>query len=157
MSVLVLVEGVSDRGFVEGIAKRVGVAVSVRELQGNRPDKVKRLIEALRAEKVFVLKDEHRYPDAAEHVERELKNRAVVVRVKCSLESWILIGLHAEGFETCDDPVKRMREVLARKGYAKVVLKSRALYKRLAEEVDIERLKERCSAFREFLKALTGR
>jgi len=125
MSVLVLVEGVSGAGFVKGIAEKVGAAIIVRHLRGNRPDKAKRLIEAVHAERVVVLKDEHRYPDLVELMERELGSSAIVVRVKCSVEPWILIGLHAESSEACDDPVRRLREVLARKGLAKVPPRAR--------------------------------
>jgi len=76
MSVLVLVEGVSDAGFVKGIAEKVGAAIDVHPLRGNRPDKAKRLIEVAHAERVVVLKDEHWCPDTAELTERELKGRA---------------------------------------------------------------------------------
>ena len=125
MSVLVLVEGVSDAGFVKGVAEKVGAAIVVRHLRGNRPDKAKRMVEAVHAERVVVLKDEHRYPGLAELAKRELGSRAIVVRVKCSVESWILIGLHAESSEACDDPARRLREVLARKGLAKVPPRAR--------------------------------
>jgi len=77
MSVPVLVEGVSDRGLVKGMAKRVGAAADVRMLRGNRPGKVKRMIEAVRAERVTVLKDEHRYPGTP--LKENYKNKTLYV------------------------------------------------------------------------------
>jgi len=157
MSVLVLVEGVSDAGFVKGIAERVGAAIKVCTLHGNKPDKAKRVIKAetrtKRIERVVVLKDEHQYPELVERVERELRESAIVVRVKSSLESWILIGLCVKSSEVCDNPVERLREILA----WKVHLKNEERYRKLAKEVDIEKLKECSTSFREFLKALSGR
>jgi len=107
--------GESDAGFVKGIAERVRVAVKVRLARGNRPDKARRLVEGHHAEKVVVLKDEHQNPEMIERIERELRGLAKVIRVKCSLESWILIELGAERSEMCDDPEKRLREFLARR------------------------------------------
>ena|GEM_PF-2101775 len=160
MSLLVVVEGDSDAGFVKGIAERVCVAVKVRKVRGNRPEKVKRLVEAHHVEKVVVLKDEHRNPEIVERVERELRGLAKVIRVKCSLESWILIGLGAERSEMCDDPEKKLREFLARKEHViesrGVLIKSDEFYRRLTKEVDINKLKEYSKAFHEFLKALAS-
>jgi hypothetical protein len=147
----VIVEGPSDAGFVRGIARRMGViAVRVHPMRGNRPDKLRKIIRALRAEgEVIILKDEHRNPALADSVEREFGGLAKVIRIRSSIESWILIGLCAECSEECDDPVKRLKEFLGAKGK----LKSEAHYERLAEKIDIEKLKKHSKSFREFLKA----
>jgi hypothetical protein len=161
VSLLVIVEGDSDAGFVKGIAERVRVAVKIRKVRGNRPEKVNRLVKAHHAEKVVVLKDEHRKPEIVERIERELRGLAKVIRVKCSLESWILIGLGTERSETCDDPEERLREFLARREHVTeskgVLIKSEEFYRKLAEKVDINSLDKYSAAFREFLKALTSR
>lgn len=151
----VIVEGPSDEGFVEGVARRVGAAVRVYWMRGNRPGDLKKLVKTLYSEgKVIVLKDEHWNPNLVDSVESELGRLAKVIRVRCSIESWISIGLCAERSERCDDPEKRLKEFLGRKG-RRVATKSKALYERLAEEIDIEKLKKYSNGFREFLEAIS--
>jgi len=64
---LVIVEGVSDRGVVKGLAERLGVDVDVLLMRGNRPRKVSRMVNAaLRTvvyDKVIMLKDTHKLPE----------------------------------------------------------------------------------------------
>ncbi|MCC6003553.1 MAG: hypothetical protein LM590_04360 [Thermofilum sp.] len=152
--IYVVVEGPSDEGFIEGIAKRIGVTeIKVHRMRGNRLDKLRRLVNALYTEgKVIVLKDEHWNPSLVDSVERGLGGLAKVIRVKCSIESWILIGLCAEQSERCDDPVKRLKEYLGTKDR----VKSEVVYKGLAEKIDIEKLKKHSMGFREFLEAISS-
>jgi hypothetical protein len=151
----IIVEGPSDEGFVKGVARKVGAAVRVYRMRGNRPDKLKNLVEKLHPEgKVIVSKDEHWNPNLVDSVERELGELAKVIRVRCSVESWILIGLCAEQSERCENPVRRLKEFLGAKG-RRVVIKSEVLYEQLAEEIDIEKLKKYSNGFREFLEAIS--
>ena len=64
-----------------------------------------------------------------------------MIRVKCSIESWILIGLCAEQSERYENPVRRLKEFLGAKR-RRVAIKSEALYEQLAEEIDVEKLKK---------------
>jgi uncharacterized alpha-E superfamily protein len=154
--IYVVVEGPSDEGFIKGIAKRIGVTeVKIHRMRGNRPDKLRSFVNALYTEgKVIVLKDEHWNPSLVDSVERELRGLAKVIRVRCSVESWILIGLCAEQSERCENPVRRLKEFLEARR-RRVAIKSEALYERLAEEIDIEKLKKYSNGFREFLEAIT--
>lgn len=58
--VLVVVEGESDRGVVSAIAGKLGVAVRIIKMRGNRLDKAVRLIRQYSDyDKAIVLKDLH--------------------------------------------------------------------------------------------------
>lgn len=61
-SFLIIVEGLTDKGFIEGIAEKLRIPCKVHPIRGNRPDKVRRLLKALAREfsKSIILKDLHR-------------------------------------------------------------------------------------------------
>jgi len=61
-STLIIVEGLTDKGFIEGIVEKLQVPCRVRIMRGNRPERASRLLKALMGEfsKAIVLKDLHR-------------------------------------------------------------------------------------------------
>ena len=63
MNVLVLVEGVTEKGAIKSIAKRLGVKIKVALMRGNRIEKVRGVIRTLgsKYDKFIILKDLHKY------------------------------------------------------------------------------------------------
>jgi hypothetical protein len=47
---LVIVEGLTDKGFIEGIAEKLQTRCKVQPMRGNKPDKVSRLLKAFAGE-----------------------------------------------------------------------------------------------------------
>ncbi|MEM2441943.1 MAG: hypothetical protein QXX99_06195 [Candidatus Bathyarchaeia archaeon] len=163
MTTLVIVEGVTDRSFVEGIAKKLRIRCKVLQMRGNRPDKIRRLLIAYtkRIREAIVLKDLHRgYKETTALIDRlkaeigRLGNqgiRAQIVTVKRSVESWILAGLSVNNEEILN-PEEVLKEMMQRKG--RHYTKSPEVYRQLAREVDIEKAASKSETFRRFIEAL---
>ena len=162
MTHLVIVEGISDRGVVEGLAERLGVKVKVLLMRGNRPRKVSRMVNAALStdayDKVIILKDTHKLPEGKV---RELSDRAVkevdherkyVVIVKKSIESWILAGIGVSKAEEVDEPDKYLNTLLSRAG--RRYIKSEELARKLISEVDLSRAQRNSESLREFMELL---
>jgi hypothetical protein len=162
---LVVVEGATDRAFVDAIARRLGAACEVYVMRGNRPEKVGRYLKALarRFSKAIVLKDLHRggvdraslIDEAARLVSRLEGLKAHVIQVRRSIESWILAGLSASSPEDVADPEGELKELIRRRGGHYV--KSPEAYRRLAEEVDVGCAVARSKTFRDFVECLESR
>ncbi len=165
-STLIIVEGLTDRGFVEGIVEKLQVKCKVHPMRGNRPEKVSRLLKALTGEfdKAIILKDLHRAGrDTTALINkitrkvRQLESQILqsqVIAVKRSVESWILAGLSVNNPEEIINPEGELRELMQKRG--KQYIKSPEIYKRLAkEEVDIKKAIEKSETFKNFVEIIT--
>ncbi|MEM1936533.1 MAG: hypothetical protein QXD14_07440 [Sulfolobales archaeon] len=164
MTTLVIVEGTTDRSFVEGIAEKLQIRCKVLQVKGNRPEKVRRLLIAY-AEGVgeaVVLKDLHRgYEETTALIDRlkeeigRLGNRGIraqIVTVKRSVESWILAGLSVNNPEEILNPEEVLKEIMQRRG--RYYIKSPEVYRQLAREIDIEKAASKSETFRRFIETL---
>jgi len=158
-----IVEGPTDEAFVEVMAERLRVACETYIARGNKPEKVTRLLRASAGafSKAIILKDLHRgdldrslISKVAKVVSQLEGLKAYVVQVKRSIESWILAGLSADidNPEDLPDPEEELRRLMRKEG--KYYLKSPEVYKRLAQEVDVERARAKSKTFEDFLKHL---
>ena len=160
---LIIVEGPTDEAFVEVMAERLRVACETYIARGNKPEKVTRLLRASAGafSKAIILKDLHRgdldrslISKVAKVVSQLEGLKAYVVQVKRSIESWILAGLSADidNPEDLPDPEEELRRLMRKEG--KYYVKSPEVYKRLAQEVDVERARAKSKTFEDFLKHL---
>jgi len=161
---LIIVEGPTDKAFVEVMTEGLRVACKTYIAKGNKPEKVTRLLRA--SAKVFskaiILKDLHRgdldrslVVSKVAKVVSQLKGlKAYVVQVERSIESWILAGLSADidNPEDLPDPEEELGRLMQREG--KYYVKSPEVYKRLAQEVDVERARAKSKTFEDFLRHL---
>jgi hypothetical protein len=166
-SILIIVEGLTDKGFIEGIAEKLQVACKIHVMRGNRPEKVSRLLRTLAGEfnKAIILKDLHRAGvDTSILINRlmskvkQLESQEMQTRVfpvKRSIEAWILAGLSLNNPEETLNPEEELKKLMQRR--SKQCIKSLELYKRLAkEEVDIEKAAAKSKTFKEFIEFLTA-
>jgi hypothetical protein len=165
-SILVIVEGTTDIGFIEGITERLQVTCRVHLMRGNRPEKASRILVALQGEfeRAIVLKDLHRegrnrvalihkLTDKAKQLEKQ-GLRLHIITIKWSIESWILAGLSVNNPEEILDPEEELKRLMKMKG--EQFIKSRELYRKLAREiVDIKKAMIKSESFRNFIKILT--
>jgi len=161
---LIIVEGPTDKAFVEVMAKRLRVACKTYIARGNKPEKVTRLLRASAGafSKAIILKDLHGGDlnrslviSKVAKVVSQLKGlKAYVVQVKRSIESWILAGLSADidNPEDLPDPEEELRRLMQKEG--KYYVKSPEVYKRLAQEVDVEHARAKSKTFEDFLRHL---
>jgi len=160
--IAIFVEGDSDAGFVNGLCKEIGVECKVFVLRGNRAEKAIRKARALANSytHILFLKDVHRGPESMlnEFEERvgedlrDLMNRGVrvrVLRVRKSIESWILAGLCEGGPEEVEDPVKRLSERIGN-----TVIKAEKPYSDLAKRISVEHAMKKSQTFNEFIREL---
>jgi hypothetical protein len=143
--ILVIVEGPTDKAFLENLCRRLKFPCKVLIMRGNRPEKAARLIRTFNARKKFVLKDLHCLnPDFVERIKNELRRLdAHVVPVRHSVEAWILAGLGMRSAENLMDP----EEELKRRG----IMKTPGKYGQLAGGIDIDLAMKYSSSFSEFL------
>ncbi|HDJ89622.1 MAG TPA: hypothetical protein ENG40_02895 [Thermoprotei archaeon] len=118
--IAIIVEGVSDRGFIEGIADRLKITCRVRLMRGNRPNKAVRLIKSVSVlrdiNKIIFLKDlhvqdENKIRDKIRGIMEEIGeiNKVYRIVVKKSIESWVLAGLYNKrGAEKIADRAKKI-------------------------------------------------
>ncbi|MEM0488814.1 MAG: hypothetical protein QW707_06400 [Candidatus Bathyarchaeia archaeon] len=164
MTTLVIVEGATDRSFVEGIAEKLRIQCKVLQMRGNRPDKIRRLLIAY-AKKVgeaVVLKDLHRgYKETTALIDRlkeeigRLGNQGIrtqIIIIKRSVESWILAGLSVNNPEEILNPEEVLKEMMLRRG--KHYIKSPEVYRQLAREIDVEKATSKSETFRRFIETL---
>jgi len=160
---LVVVEGESDEGFVEGMAERLGIRCRVCRMRGNKPNKIGRIIRSFSGlRKAIVLKDLHgagRDVNTLINKFRNLINQlrsngieAHLIIVKRSIESWVLAGMCVEDAENLPDPEEKLMEVMRRRG--EDYIKSKTLLRKLARELDIEKIMKVSNSFRNFIEAL---
>lgn len=135
-SILILVEGDSDRGFVEGLCKHLKLDCDVMIMRGNRYEKAGRIINAMKSirqfRKIVVLKDEHRL---GRHILENFKNAlkscgARVVVVRKSVESWILALYGDTSAESVDDPETKLEQIIGEK-----LLKTYGKYREIVENI----------------------
>jgi hypothetical protein len=165
-STLIIVEGLTDKGFIEGIAEKLQAQCKVHIMRGNRPEKVSRLLKAFMGEfnKAIILKDLHRAGrDTTTLINKltsklkQLESQGLqlqVISVKRSIESWILAGLSVNNPEEILNPEEELKKLMQKKG--KQYIKSPEIYKRLAkEEIDIKKAAAKSEAFKNFIEILT--
>ena len=163
MTCLVIVEGSSDVGVVEGIAEKIKCAVKCRRMRGNRPDKAIRIIKAEaiggKYEKAIVLKDVHSRSEKDlsgifEKITRALKDTIDIVSipVKRSAEAWILAGRCVKNAEEIIDPAEHLDQMMRKDG--KRYIKSRSLARKLTSEMDLEKAVKYSPTLRAFIESL---
>ena len=118
MVCLVLVEGVSDEGVVQGLAERLGVRARTLRMRGNRPKKAIRIVNAeltsQNYSKVIVIKDQH--SNSEDMVREKLRKiaagiqhcRTYTVMVSKAVEAWILAGIGINNAESIENAKERI-------------------------------------------------
>lgn len=168
LTTLIIVEGITDKSFIEGIAEKLQTRCKVHPMRGNKPDKIRRLLMAFAEEirKAIILKDLHRgYTETTTLVSRlkmEIRKlesqrlQSQIIIVKRNVESWILAGLSVNNPEEISDPEEELKKIMQKKG--RHYIKSPEVYKRLAkEEVDIKKATLKSEAFKKFVEILTAK
>lgn len=163
-STLVIVEGLTDKGFIEGVTEKLQKPCKVYPMRGNKPEKVRRILKAsYDFEKAIILKDLHREERQTtkliDDIKREIKQlenqkpytQVIVVR-RC-IESWILAGFCVNNPEEIPNPEDELKRLMQKRG--KHFIKSPEAYKQLARaEMDIEKAKTKSKTFKEFIDSL---
>jgi formiminotetrahydrofolate cyclodeaminase len=131
---LIIVEGHTDKAFIEGITEKLQKPCKIHPMRGNKPEKV-------------ILKDLHRGEQQTakliDEIKREIKqlqnlqHKIHTIIVKRSVESWILAGLCVNNPEETPNPEEELKKLMQKTG--KHYIKSPEVYKRLAKEVDLEK------------------
>lgn len=166
-SSLIIVEGLTDKGFIEGIAEKLQTPCKVHPIRGNKPDKVRRLLQVFAGEfdKAIILKDLHRGDRETITLVNKLKREirkleniippTQIIVIKRSIESWILAGLCINNPEEIPDPEEELKKLMQKRG--KHYIKSSEVYKRLAkEEVDIKKASVKSETFKDFVELLAA-
>jgi hypothetical protein len=145
---LIIVEGHTDKAFIEGITEKLQKPCKIHPMRGNKPEKVRRILASDREfEKAIILKDLHRGEQQTakliDEIKREIKqlqnlqHKIHTIIVKRSVESWILAGLCVNNPEETPNPEEELKKLMQKTG--KHYIKSPEVYKRLAKEVDLEK------------------
>jgi hypothetical protein len=169
--ILIIVEGQSDKGFLEAVLKRLNVEFKILQQRGNRPEKAARMIKAESErsyfDKIIVVKDLHKLEIDLidEHLNeikrllpQDLRSRTKTLIVRRSIESWILCGFRElkkeldRNPEELDDPEAVLKELLQRKG--RQYFKSWGKAFHMGKEVDIEEIRANCRTFDQFLSLM---
>jgi len=162
--IAIIVEGVSDKGFIEGIADRLKITCRVRLMRGNRPNKAIRLIKSVSVlrdiNKIIFLKDlhtqdENKIRDKIRRIMEEIGeiNKVYPIVVKKSIESWVLAGLYNKrDAEKIADPIRELNTLLMREG--RYYIKSYDFSRRLAEMIDLNKAMRNSHSFRKFINFL---
>ncbi|RLG95586.1 hypothetical protein DRO37_01960 [Candidatus Bathyarchaeota archaeon] len=177
VDILVLVEGVTEKGAIKSIAKRLGAKIKVVLMRGNRIGKVRGVIRTLgsKYDKFIILKDLHKYPEKAimerynrirRTISADLRERVKLVIVRHAIEAWFLADTDAVSRvfncrwlrairdpESIEDPAEELNNMLKRKG--KLYYKAENIAERIMREADLEVISKKASSFREFLNCLT--
>jgi hypothetical protein len=164
ISALIIVEGLTDRAFIEGIIEKFEAKGEVKFMRGNKPEKVSRLLKTYAGEfnQAIILKDLHRDGRDTTTLINKLTNgirrlekqglRSHIIVVKRSIESWILAGLCVNNPENIPDPEEELKRLIQKTG--RHFIKSAEVYKRLAKEVDIEKAVKKSETFKSFIELL---
>ncbi len=176
---LIIIEGPSDKGFVEEIAKRLNVMSKVIIMRGNRPDKIARYVRAYHKDydKIIILKDLHRHnesviDDLTVRVRQifrqvpEALDKLRIIKVRRALEAWFLADSRALGEvfdcrvnvdvgnpEALEDPAEYLNEKL-RRTCGKEYVKNEMISREFARVMDVEAVMRKSSSFRDFVRAL---
>jgi hypothetical protein len=176
MSILVLCEGVTDRGAIKSVAKRLDLKVRVNLMHGNRLDKLIGTSRVLAAayDKFIVLKDLHtyqedtirrRYRATLRALAAHLIGRIRFLTVRHAIEAWFLADINTLNRvyncriereimnpEEIEDPAERLTRLLER--YGKRYIKSEKAGERIMKEADLQKVSEKAPSFRTFLNYL---
>ena len=163
LTILVIVEGVTDKGMVEGIAYQCNVSVDVKIMRGDKPSKAVRLIRASltlrRYRKYVVLKDLHNLDEHVvrrhlESIKRALPSLPVyTVMVRKSIESWLIADKYSGNPEEVSDPIRVLDQYLRKHG--KRYFKSYQLVKELAIKLDLQKASRKSPSLRTFISLLS--
>ena len=161
---LVIVEGLTDKAFIEGVAEKLEAKCKVQFMRGNKPEKASRLLKTYAGEfnQAIILKDLHRSGRDTTTLINKLRNgikhlenqglRSHIIVVKRSIESWILAGLCINNPENIQDPEDELKRLIQKAG--RHFIKSPEVYKQLAKEVDIEKAIKKSETFKRFIELL---
>lgn len=176
MSILVLSEGMTERGAIRSIANELRIRVRVNPMHGNRLEKLTGTIRAHATgyDKFIVLKDLHtyqedtlrrRYNDVLRALDTHFRERTKFLIVRHAIEAWFLADINAlnrtyncriEGEitnpEEIEDPAEELTRLLER--YGKKYIKSEKAGARIMEEADLDKVSEKAPSFRTFLNYL---
>jgi len=167
--IVVLLEGQTDKGFIETLFTRLNIDGKVRVLGGNNPNKARRYINSFLAKsnnKIVILKDLHR------HSQRMLQKiislierppQVTVVIVKHAIESWFLadpaairtIFGHSKDInepEKIPNPDEELDKIAQQCG--KRYIKGLEIGRKFAQVCDIRLLKQKCESFKKFLEVV---
>lgn len=173
--IVIVVEGVSDEGIIDGICDKLFVKRKILLMRGNNPKKAVRLINSIRMrmdfDKIIMLKDLHNYREEfIRNVFENIKNAIYDIAfygiiVKKEIEAWLLadeniiskyakcdVKIKIGNPEVIDYPAKFLDDIFRRCG--KRYIKSYELGKKLAQLLDLEKAKRKCRSLNEFLNAL---
>jgi len=173
----IVVEGATDKAAVETICRRLRIRCEVRFAKrpgGNEPKAINSLIRReflpMGADKVIVLKDEKASPGVLETIRRIVRETQDLIEtelivIKPEMEAWLLADPEAvervlghrpriRNPEECENPVDELDRTAMRCG--RRYMKSWRLVRRIVEEMDLKRARERCSSLDLFLRKLTS-
>jgi len=167
--IVVLLEGPTDKGFIETLLTRLNIDGKVRLLGGNKPNKAKRYISSFLGKsngKIVILKDLHRHSHRTLQkivslIEKPPQVRVVIV--KHAIESWFLADPAAiqtifghskdiEDPENIPNPDEELDKIAQQCG--KRYIKSLEIGRKFAQVCDIGLLKRKCKSFRKFLEVV---
>lgn len=172
--VLVLAEGVTERGAVSAIATKLKAQIRTALMNGNRPEKLRGFISTTRYDKYIVLKDlkphgerniRTKYNIVRRNLDAHLRARVGLSIVKQATEAWFLADLEAlertfnckiertiENPEDVQDPEEELDNLLKRCG--KRYLKGEQIARRIMEELNLEKASTKCISLRTFLDSI---
>ncbi|MCS7385830.1 MAG: hypothetical protein NDF55_03680 [archaeon GB-1867-005] len=162
MSILILVEGPSDKGVIQKITEKLNVKAKILLMRGNRPNKAIRLIKAALTRKpyskIIILKDLHKHPEKTikKNLSKVIKNinhtNIHTIIIKRSIESWILAGMGIPNPENLENPESYLNNILRRKG--KQYVKSLKTAKTLTNNINLKTAQQQSQTLNQFIKII---
>jgi hypothetical protein len=175
--VLVLAEGETDIGVVKAILHKLGCSGNVRQMRGNRVEKLCGFIDGGKNDygRFIVLKDLHRYDERTiDQRFRGIRNklstpercRTSLAIVRRAIEAWLLADPEslnrAFGFknkiiinnpEEITDPAEELDRILQRHG--KRYIKGISMASKIAAELDVRNAMKRSASLKAFCEIVT--
>jgi len=170
--VLVLVEGVTEKGAVSAIAKKLKVQVRTALMNGNNPEKLRGFIRTTKYDKFIVLKDlkpygeeniRRKFNDIRRNLRADIRDRIKLAIAKQTTEAWFLADPEAlertfnckietaiENPEDIQDPVEELDKLLRKCG--KRYIKGEQVAKKIIEELNLEKATSKLDSLKIFLK-----
>ena len=162
MTHLVIVEGITDKGVVQEIAKKIKTPVEILIMRGNNPNKAIRLIKAKltveKYNKVIVLKDLHQQPEdkireKLNKIANSIDNTKVHgIIVRKAIEAWILAGIGETNPENIDKPEELLDHIMRLKG--RRYIKSLRTAKELTRNIDLQKAIKNSQTLRQLIEIL---
>jgi len=174
--ILIMSEGVTDRGAIKTVAKRLRIRTRFVLMHGNQLRKIKGVVEvnSSKYDKFIVLKDLHThreenirkwYNAARRDLSAELRDRLTFVIVKHAIEAWFLAdtdalnatydcSINKEIFNPEDfpNPSEELENLLRKHG--KSYIKSEESAARIMQEADLQKISDKAPSFRRLIDLL---